>query len=590
MAKKRGDLNLKRIIKNAKKFHPKAKTSMIEEAFYFSKEAHKKQFRKSGERYFTHPVAVATLLAENGLDEVVITAGLLHDVLEDTDASGDEIRKIFGSEVYRLVESSTKLKKAMFTSRQEQSTASMQKTIIASAKDLRVLLIKIFDKLHNMRTIDFLPRSKQKRISADCLTVYIPLAHMLGMHEVKYEMEDLCFKAAEPKKFEKARKTINAARAKKSAELQKAVKILKKRFPKNHWKLGFKKKSYYSIYSKAIAQNREMRSLNDVLILNIIVPGELDCYKALGRVHTAFKPIPFKTKDFIALPEYGIYQSLHTQVIGPSKKPIKVYIFSEKMFEVASKGVLALPVSESGKWKLYKNYPKLLPKISNSEFSSREELAGSFNLDFHSRAMIVFSTKGDVVNLPQDSTALDFSFFFDEKNADKSSAGYVNGEIVPLWTTLNSGDRVKTLYSGSRQVNASWLSFVNSEKARKIIQKAVGKKPKTRGKDLVKFRIEAVDRPGLLRDQAIIMSANGLDMETTVCKMNDDATTCYTEFYVRLTKKSNIRRAIKTLQREKDTLKVTADFFSRKKRKKKPETGQKGKHGLSSFIQGVLRA
>ncbi len=541
--------------------HPKADIRLIDEAAALSRKWHEGQFRESGEPYFIHPLAVAKMLADRGLDEVIVSAALLHDIIEDTKISRAELREKFGPEIYGLVEGLTNLDREAFRSRKEQSTANIIKTIMASSKDLRVLIIKLFDKLHNLRTLRHLPREKQMRIAADALVVYVPLTHKLGMHGLKYEMEDLCFSSLEPKKFKKLKKEIEKNRKRKEADLKKAIQILKKKHPEMDWEFSSKRKSFYSVHSKMLVNSKELSELNDTLILKVIVPQEQDCYSALGKIHSAFKPLPKKMKDLIAIPEYAIYQSLHTQVIGPSKKPLKVYIFSREMDEIGREGVVAL-LRKKAKNPQLKRFEKMFSKLSRPEVTDSEELAGTLNLDFHNRTMIVFTDKGEVIELPPESTAIDFAFFKDGKKAERAFKAEINGKILPLWTKINSGDRVKIIYSDHKQVNTSWLSLAYSEKARRNVEKSLKEYGKHNGNlGLVKFRIDSMDRSGLLYEQCRIMHRNGFNLETAICKINSDASTGYTEFIVKNSRNANIQRAAKQLRELKETLGLNIDYL-----------------------------
>ena len=553
--------DLREIQKALKKWHPKANTSMVEEAFYLAKKAHKGQKRKSGKPYFTHPLAAAKMLAERGLDEVVVTSGLLHDVIEDTDISRKEIEKLFGKEVYTLIEGVTKLQKFSFNDAQEYSTATTIKTIIAGSKNLRVFIIKIFDKLHNMRTIKYLSKEKQKRIAADVLTIYIPIIHKLGMHEVKYEMEDIAYEILEPKKYKDLKRRVDKKRSLKRKEIKKAISILKKKYPKT--KLGFqeKQKSIYAFHTKMISQGKGLEEINDCLIMKILVPNMDDCYSAIGKLHETFAPIPSKLKDFIAIPEAGIYQSIHLQVIGPGMNPLKAYIFTKEMEDIANNGIIFYLRDREKHKEFLKKFRKLFQSENNVPINNQKDLINSMQLDFHNNTMVVFTTKGKIVSLPEESTVLDFSFFCDEKKARKSSVAQVNGKIVPLWKQLNAGDRVKILYSNSSYVNANWMSFVNSYKAKQLIEKNIIIKQKTRKiEKAIKFRIESIDRIGMLKDQSAIMAKNGLSIKTGLCKIYDDNATSYTEFFVSPTKASSLQKAIKQLKELKETLNVTVDY------------------------------
>jgi GTP pyrophosphokinase len=554
------DLNkLKSIVA---KHNPNAKLSLVEEAYYFSKKAHQGQYRASGDPYFTHLFQVAKMVAEKGLDEVMVSVALLHDVLEDTKTDEKKLKTIFGNEIFSLVKSLTKLDIISFNSRKEHTTANIIKTIIASAKDIRVLVIKLFDKLHNLKTIEYLKPEKQIRIAADALIVYVPIAHRMGIHSIKYEMEDLCFKTLEPKNYKKIKTKIKPLLNEKCEEIKNAIKILKHEFPKMNWEFDITRKSLYSIHSKMVAKGKELEEINDIAIMQVIVDDKESCYNALGKIHETFKPIPGKFKDLIAIPQYSIYQALHTQIIGPSKKPIKIYIQSEKMHLLGVDGVIAL-LKNKDEVKFMKKFKKMFSKVKKEKFNDIKEVANTLSLDFDNKSMIVFTEKGETVEIPQQSTAIDFAYFAYGKKAEHASKANINGKMLPLWTKLNPGDRIKIIYSPKPEVQISWLSLASSEKVRRDIEKTLKKiiSPK-QSEGLAKIRIDSTDKPGLIMKQAKIMYKNGFNIETGITKVNEDGKTGYTEFIVKTKKGTNLERAIKQIKSMKETIEVNVHYLT----------------------------
>jgi GTP pyrophosphokinase len=560
--KKIAEKDLEKLKSIVAKHHPNAKLSLVEEAYYFSKKAHKGQYRLSGEPYFTHPFQVAKMIAEKGLDEVIVSAALLHDILEDTKTTEKQIKSIFGKEIYSLVKSLTKLDIISFKSRKEHTTANIIRTIIASAKDIRVLVIKLFDKLHNLKTIEHLSYEKQIRIASDALIVYVPISHRMGIHSIKYELEDLCFKTLEPKNYKKIKDEIKPLMKEKYEEIKNAIKILKYKFPKMNWRLTTTKKSLYSIHSKMIAKGKEIGEINDILIMQVIVPDTKSCYDALGKIHESFKPIPGKFKDFIAIPEYSIYQALHTQIIGPSKKPIKIYIQSEKMHLLGVDGVIALLKNNEGK-KILKKFGKIFSKVKKEKFNDIKDVANSLSLDFDNKSMVVFTEKGETVEIPQQSTAIDFAYFAYGRKAEHASKANINGKILPLWTKLNPGDRIKIIYSPKSEVQVSWLSLASSEKVRQDIEKTLKKiiTPK-QSEGFAKIRIDSIDKPGLLMKLSGVLFKNGFNIETGITKVNEDGKTGYTEFIVKTKKGTNLENAIKKLKSMKETIEVSVHYLT----------------------------
>ncbi|HZX19768.1 MAG TPA: HD domain-containing protein [archaeon] len=558
--KKAFNKELEEIKESLKKWHPHSDFSMLEEAFWLSENAHEGQYRKSEEPYFTHPVSVAKSLAEAGLDETVVSAGLLHDSIEDTHITGKQIKKFFGEEVYTMVEGLTKLDKQKYKNEQEYNAATTIKTILASYKNLRVLIIKLFDKLHNMRTIKYLPTEKQKRISADTLTIYVPLAHKLGMHKLKNELADLALKALQPKKYELLKKAVEKRRKEKSKEIKKAEKIIQKTIGKTNYKYEEYFKPVYDYYSKMTAQNKELKELNDLSLIKIIVPTTDDCYSTMGRVHQIFTPVPSKLKDYIAIPESNIYKALHLQVIGPEKKPIKIYIMTPEMKEIAENGIVYYQRNRKKNMEFIKQFKEKL-KQPMKKAKSQRELAGYLDLDFHNNVMIVFTEQGNVISLPAGATALDFSFFQNEKKAPKSVTAIINGKTNQLWAELKSGDVVKIVYSKTSQMNAQWISHANSNKARNIMEKQIIKKPDKKNKHkLIKIRVESVDRIGLLSKITTIVAKNGLNIETAISKAYDDNTAFYTELFVTPKSNAKIQKAVEDLKKLKETINVGISY------------------------------
>ena len=559
----RQDKELRELEKTILGFHPKSDFSMVEEAYYFSKKAHESQLRKSGKPYFSHPCAVAMHLAEKGLDDVVVSAALLHDVIEDNPKMGKDIKALFGKEVHNLVDAVTKIKAKKLRTKQDESVAAIMKIFEASSKDLRALVIKLYDKLHNLRTIGYLPKTTQKRVAMDALSIYVPLAHKLGIHELKYEMEDICFKVLEPKKYGQLKKMAVKKISEKRLDIRKMIKLMKKKFPKFRCEFREYRKSMYTIYSKMASQNKQFRETNDCLILKIIVKDVPACYDCLGKIHSAFKPIPRKIKDFIAIPEFPehhTYRSIHTQVIGPSNTPIKVYIFSSDMNELSREGVIALMRNTGKNGELIKTYSGFFSKAMPPRVRGMEEFEDSLNLSTHENPMLVFTTEGEPVNLPNESTALDFAFFQSPQKAKRAARAKINGKITPLWKKLSTGDRVKIIHSSTKLLKPGWLYYANTNKARRAIEKGLRKRLVTRKTIFAKLRVDAVDRPGLLSEQTRIMARNGLDLETCVCKVNDDHTTAFTEFSLSKGNTKKIEGAVKELKKIKETLNVTVEY------------------------------
>ncbi|MEM4326762.1 MAG: HD domain-containing protein [Candidatus Diapherotrites archaeon] len=549
---------LKSLLEKVVSNNPKAKTSVLEEAYFFSKIAHKDQKRLSGEPYFSHPLAVANSLADFGFDEIVVSSALLHDVVEDSNISLAELRRLFGKDIANLVSALTKLDLVAFRSRKEHTAANVVKTIIASSKDLRVLIIKLFDKLHNLETLSYLDKERRIRIASDALLVYVPITQRLGLNFLKRKMEDLCYANLEPRDFKKFKKSLMPFSRAKDKEISKIIKTLKKqRFTKD-WSFLTFCKSFYSLRMKMRVRGKKIEELNDIKVLKIIVPSKKDCYFALGAVHEIFKPIPKKFKDYIATPSY-LYQALHTQVISPKNKPVKIYIQSKEMFELGEYGIIYLFKSKS---KRIQEFKKIFYLNRNVKYNDSKELISDLKLDFLNKSIVVFTANGEMIKLPSDSTVIDFAYLTDPTVADKSIKAEVNGRIVPLWTKLFDGDRVKVIHAKKPTIQISWLCFATSEKVKKDIESTL--KNSIIPLEIsghVKFRIDSIDKPGLVGKQAKILADNGFNIESGITKVNEDRKTGYSEFIVKNLKGSNLQKAIEQLKKMKETIKLNVDYF-----------------------------
>ncbi len=539
--------------------NPKAKVSLLEEAYFFSKDSHKAQMRLSGDPYFSHPLAVANYIADNGFDEVVVSAALLHDVVEDSNVKPHYLKSVFGSDVCSLVMALTKLDLVSFKSRQEHTAANVVKTIIASSKDLRVLVIKLFDKLHNLETLSYLDKERKTRIASDALLIYVPIAQLLGLNFLRRKMEDLCYQNLEPKDYEKFRKSVLLFGKRKEREIKDIIRVLKKNKACRGWSFSVFSKSLYSLRLKTRVSGKEVSELNDLRILRIVVPSVEECYTALGVIHGLFKPVPKKFKDYIAVPYNFLYRALHLQVIGPANRPVKVYIQSKDLFELGEKGAIELLRSKSNELAEFKKIFYLSKKVS---YTNTEDLAIDLKFDFLNKSMLVFSEDGKEVKLPYHSSALDFAYFVKPSIAERSLKAKVNGRIVPLWTKLFDGDRVKIIYSKRPNVQLSWLCFASSAKVKRDIERNI--KNSIVDANVVgniKFGIVCFDKPGLVGKQAKIIADNGFNIESGITKVNPDRKTGYSEFIVRNLNGSNLERAIRQLRSLEETISLKVDYF-----------------------------
>ena len=453
--------------------HPKADTTLLTRAYTVAAEAHEGQVRRSGDPYIVHPVAVATILAELGLDELTLAAALLHDAVEDTGLSLDDVTRDFGPEVAAMVDGVTKLDRIRFDSREAQQAATMRKMLVAMAKDIRVLLIKLADRLHNMRTIAALPREKQERIAQETIDVYAPLAHRLCIGGIKWQLEDLAFATLHPKRYAEIEQMVSSRAPERDIYLTQVVDMVRARLAevKVDGEVIGRPKHYWSIYEKMVVKQREFDEIYDLVGLRVLVSSVKDCYAALGTIHSTWKPVQGRFKDYIAMPKFNLYQSLHTTVVGPQGKPIEVQIRTVEMHQRAEFGVAA-------HW----NYKEAgaVPDVGwlhrivdwQSETEDPAEFMESLKLDLDQDEVFVFTPKGDVITMALGATPIDFAYAIHTDVGHRCIGARVNGRLVPLDSELKSGDRVEIFTSKVEGAGPSrdWLKIAVTPRARNKIR------------------------------------------------------------------------------------------------------------------------
>lgn len=453
--------------------HPGVGTALIERAHAVAAEAHRGQRRKTGEPYIHHPVAVAGIVADLGLDDATIAAALLHDAVEDTDLGLVDCDATFGAEVAAMVDGVTKLDRLAFDSKEAQQAASMRKMIVAIAKDLRVIIIKLADRLHNMRTLAALRADKQHRIAVETRDIYAPLAHRLGMQEIKTQLEDLAFASLHPKRYAEIDHMVALRAPERELYLEQVLQDVSARL----MELGIdaevtgRPKHLWSIYEKMIVKGREFDDIYDLVGIRVVVTSVRDCYAALGSIHATWKPVQGRFKDYIAMPKFNLYQSLHTTVIGPQGKALEVQIRTSEMHARAEHGVAA-----HWDYKEESNTGEIawLARIVDwqQETDDPSEFMATLKGDLEQDEVFVFTPKGKVVTLPIDSTPVDFAYAIHTEVGHTCIGSRVNGKLVPLETVLQSGDDVEifTTKSESAAPSQDWLEFVVSGKARSKIR------------------------------------------------------------------------------------------------------------------------
>ncbi len=458
---------------------------LIEDAYNLAKQQHEGQFRMSGEPYINHPLAVAYMLTEIHAGPSTIAAALLHDVVEDTDISLDYIEKYFGSDVAKIVDGVTKISKLKYMTKEKVLEKSHQKILVAMAKDVRVILVKLYDRLHNMRTLEFQTPEKQKRIAQETLDLYAPLAHRLGMYRLKAELEDLSFKYTNPEEYIRVLNLIKQQKAARDDDIVKMIERLKEILNTNGFKnfdIKGRVKNIYSVCKKMNTKNKEFNEIYDLLALRIIVPTIEDCYHALGLVHGEWTPIPLRFKDYIATPKPNLYQSLHTTVVGLNGKIFEIQIRTYDMDAIAEMGIAAhwaykedntsyTPEKEqaelASKFKWYKD---MITYIENAEEDGKDPLE-NLKEDIFSANVYIFTPKGDVIDLPNGGTPLDFAYRVHTEVGNHTVGAIVNGKIVPLTYRLKTGDVVEI--KTSKNFNGpteQWIKIVKTSHAKhKII-------------------------------------------------------------------------------------------------------------------------
>ena len=496
-------MSLELIKKKFKSYSPDGNWSIIEKAYDFALKVHAGQKRVSGEVYIIHPLGVAQIIADLELDPVTIAAGLLHDVVEDTGTTLEELREIFGEEISLLVDGVTKLSKLQFTSKEEHQAENLRKMLVAMARDIRVILIKLADRLHNMRTLKYLHLAKRKEIAMETLEIYAPLAHRLGIYKVKWELEDLAFRFLEPEKYYSLVDKLVKKRQDREEFISKVISKLKERLEEVGIQADIqgRPKHLYGIFEKMERQGKDINEIYDLTGIRLVVDNVKDCYGALGIVHTLWRPIPGRFKDHIAMPKANMYQSLHTTVVCAKNELLEVQIRTWEMHRTAEYGIAAHWRYKEG----VKGDAEFEEKLSwlrqllewQQDLKDAHEFMENLKIDLFTDEVFVFTPKGDVIDLPAGAIPLDFAYRIHTDIGHRCVGAKVNGRLVPLEYTLSTGDIVEIVTSKQGNPSRDWLKMVKSSQAKSKIRSWFKKEKKeeneVRGKEILEKELKKID-------------------------------------------------------------------------------------------------
>ena len=588
------DKELQEILDKIKKYAPNADVTPVIKAYELAKSAHAGVFRKSGEPYIIHPIAVANILADLELDMEVIAAGLLHDVVEDTPYTYEDITELFGKDIADLVDGVTKLGKIKYQTKEESQAENLRKMFLAMAKDIRVILIKLADRLHNMRTLKFMPEEKAKYKAKETLEIYGGIAHRIGISKIKWELEDLALKYIDPEGYRELSDKITMKRSQRQEYIDKIVHLLEEKFKEVdiNCEVSGRPKHFYSIYKKMKKKNKTFEEIYDLTAVRIIVDTVKDCYAVLGMVHTMWIPMPGRFKDYIAMPKPNLYQSLHTTVIGPDGEPVEIQIRTHEMHEIAENGIAA-------HWKYKEGITgnqdaKMEQKLKwlrqmmewEKDVQDPHEFLDALKDDVFNSQVYVFTPKGDVIELPAGSTPIDFAYRVHTNVGNKCTGAKINGKIVPINYKLQNGEIVEVITSSnSTGPSRDWLNIVQTPTARNRIRQWFKKERREenieRGTDILEKEFKRYNIPyknssiqkflnqvakkfnqPTLEDLIATIGYGGIATSQVMPKVRD--------FY---NKEVNRQEKEKRMQEKEDKIKKNFDEHEYAKIIKKPDNG-----------------
>ena len=566
------------IIDKVLETNPDADLDIIDRAYIYSARVHDGQIRLSGEPYLSHPLEVAYILACMKLDSGSIAAALLHDVIEDTHATAEDIQKIFGDQVLHVVSGVTKLSVLKFDSTEHRQAENIRKMLLAMADDIRVILIKLADRLHNMRTLQYHNIEKQKKIAKETLDIYAPLAARLGIYWIKKELEDASFKYLLPEDYSKIRALVNKDIEDRESYVESVKKLISEKLTENHLKgeiLG-RYKHFYSIHQKMVNQNLPFEEVYDIIAFRIILDTIPNCYEALGLVHALWKPVPKKIKDYISVPKPNMYQSLHTTVIGPHGERIEIQIRTKEMDEVAEAGIAAhwsYKEGRKGDENVAKKFAWIQNIIENQEnINNPDEFLENVRIDLFPDEVYIFTPRGEIKSLPRGATPVDFAYLIHSEVGNQCVGAKVNGRMVPLKTELQTGNIVEIITSKNHHPSKDWLNFVKTVKARSRIRQWIKTQEKERSLTLGREMCDKAFRKYQLNLNSLIRSEK---MEEVVAHFNfksvDDLLASVG--YGKTTPLQVVRKFIPKTEPEEETGSIFGKLMGKVVRKKKENSG-----------------